>query len=149
MAKCGDQGVIEIPINRALTQEVLGLYNKNTNLTSCNAAMLQLCYSQIFKVHYARKTTFLSLSCTEIRRCKVGARFTCWGLSARLTPYTWVCVCVLRLFSCCHTFQDRDFNKKLSYRWQTARCWFVSLTNRAMLVCKVVEVYGRTFCQNT
>jgi len=46
-------------------------------------------------------------------------------------------------------------NKKLSYRWQTARCWFVqlsltdqlsltnrvSLTNRAMLVCTVVEVW--------
>ena len=28
--------------------------------------------------------------------------------------------------------------KKLSYRWQTMRCWFVKLLN-----------YGRTFCQNT
>ena len=28
--------------------------------------------------------------------------------------------------------------KKLSYRWQTARCWFVKLLR-----------YGRTFCQNT
>ena len=29
-------------------------------------------------------------------------------------------------------------NKKLSYRWQTARCWFVKLLR-----------YGRTFCHNT
>jgi len=28
-------------------------------------------------------------------------------------------------------------NKKLSYRWQTARCWFVKLLT-----------YGRTFCRN-
>jgi len=29
-------------------------------------------------------------------------------------------------------------HKKLSYRWQTVRCWFVKLLR-----------YGRTFCQNT
>jgi len=30
------------------------------------------------------------------------------------------------------------FNKKLSYRLQTVRCWFVKFLR-----------YGRTFCQNT
>ena len=33
---------------------------------------------------------------------------------------------------------QHTFNKKLSYRWQTARCWFVKLLR-----------YGRIFCQNT
>jgi len=67
---------------------VLGLYDKSSLL------LVKLCYSLISKVHYERKTTFLSLSCAEIRRCKVGARFTRSGLSARLTPYTRLCVCV-------------------------------------------------------
>jgi len=39
---------------------------------------------------------------------------------------------------CYFCIQTRCRNKKLSYRWQTVRCWFVKLLR-----------YGRTFCQNT